>query len=112
MPAGDTIELTTEGLVTAYNTAKMSIPALAVLTGHSYSWTRRRLVDAGVELRGRSRRPCPVPVSQLAAEYEKGASIITLVERYDLYYKRVRELLLSHGVTLRPSTKVGGDARA
>ncbi|MEU5262438.1 helix-turn-helix domain-containing protein [Amycolatopsis sp. NPDC021455] len=98
-------------LVAAYN-AGVSIRVLEEQTGWTYSWIRRQLLAEGVELRGRPpKRPCSVPVAQLAQEYADGASILTLAKRHGLYFKRVRELLLSHGVTLRPSTKAGRDGR-
>ncbi|MFJ7210729.1 helix-turn-helix domain-containing protein [Amycolatopsis sp. NPDC098790] len=83
-----------------------SLAELARMSGLSYSWLRRRLLKAGVELRSRSRpRESPVPPETLAEEYRAGTSILALAETYGLYYKRVRELLLLEGVELRPSTR-------
>jgi hypothetical protein len=89
-----------------------SISALAAAAQRSYSWTRRLLLETGVQLRGRPVKPCPVPVEQLAAEYAVGASILTVAERHGSYYKQVRTLLLDHGVTLRPSAKAAPNGRA
>ncbi|MEV6648047.1 helix-turn-helix domain-containing protein [Amycolatopsis sp. NPDC051371] len=100
-----------EAMAKAYSEGA-SIGAIAEAAQRSYSWTRRLLLDAGVELRARSVRPCPIAPEQLAEEYAAGASILTLAERHDLYFKRIRELLLDHGVTLRPSTRVDRDGRA
>lgn len=87
-----------------------SIEELAQRAGLSYTWMRRKLLNAGAELRRRPEpKPCPVPLDQLAAEYYAGASILRLAERHGLYYKRVRELLLGHGVRLRPSTRAKPD---
>lgn len=80
------------------------VEAIADAAGLTVSWTYRRLKRAGVEVT-RPRRECPVPVEQLAAEYRAGASIKVLADRHDSYYKLIRQLLLAHGVTLRPSTK-------
>jgi hypothetical protein len=83
-----------------------SLADLARTTGLSYSWVRRRLRKAGVELRSRQGpRECPVPAEVLIAEYQAGESILAISERHGLYYKRVRELLLQQGVELRPSTR-------
>ncbi|MEV6644773.1 helix-turn-helix domain-containing protein [Amycolatopsis sp. NPDC051371] len=83
-----------------------SLAELARLSGLSYSWLRRRLLNAGVELRSRpAPRESPVPAEILVEEYRAGASILTLAEKHGLYYKRVRELLLREGVELRPSTR-------
>jgi hypothetical protein len=83
-----------------------SLADLARLSGLSYSWLRRRLLKAGVELRSRpGPRESPVPSETLVDEYRAGASILTLAEKHGLYYKRVREILLREGVELRPSTR-------
>jgi len=95
--------------VRAYNLGT-SIGELAQQSGLSYTWMRRKLIDAGAEIRRRPKpRRCPVPVDQLAAEYYAGQSIKRLAEAHGLYYKRVRNLLLDHGVQLRPSTRTKSD---
>ncbi|ADJ48094.1 hypothetical protein AMES_6269 [Amycolatopsis mediterranei S699] len=92
-------------LVRAYERGT-SIGELAERTGLSYTWMRRRLINAGAELRPRPvAKACPVPIEQLADEYRAGASILQLAKTHGLYYKRVRELLLDHEVPLRPSTR-------
>ncbi|SFW76104.1 helix-turn-helix domain-containing protein [Amycolatopsis australiensis] len=92
-------------LVQAYEQGA-SIHELAEKAGLSYTWMRRKLLKAGADLRRRpSPKTSPVPVDQLAEEYRQGASILQLAKKYGLYYKRVRELLLGHGVQLRPSTR-------
>ncbi|UOZ06294.1 helix-turn-helix domain-containing protein [Amycolatopsis sp. WQ 127309] len=88
-----------------------SIEELAEQEGLSYTWMRRKLRNAGAELRRRpAPKPCPIPLDQLADEYHAGASIMVLARTYGLYYKRVRELLLGHGVQLRPSTRAKPDS--
>jgi hypothetical protein len=82
-----------------------SVEAIADAAGLSVTWTYRRLKRAGAEIERPAPRPCPVPVEQLAREYAAGDSILTIADRHGLYFKRVRELLLGQGVTLRPSTK-------
>jgi hypothetical protein len=80
------------------------VASIAEAAGLSVTWTYRRLKRAGAPV-GRSVRPCPVPVEQLVREYAEGASILTLADRHGLYFKRVRQLLLTQGVVLRPSMK-------
>jgi uncharacterized protein (DUF433 family) len=90
-----------------------TIATLAAAAQRSYTWTRRLLLNAGVELRGRpAARACGVSVEQLAAEYADGASILTLADRHGLYFRQVRDLLLAHGVVLRPSTRAGRRGQA
>ena len=79
----------------------MSVEAIAAAAGLSLTWTYRRLKRAGVDIQP-TPRPCPVPIERLAAEYAEGASILTIAKAHGLYYKRVRQLLLDHGVKLRP----------
>jgi AraC-like DNA-binding protein len=96
-------------LVRAYELGA-SIDELAKQTGLSYTWMRRRLHNAGAELRRRpTPKACPIPLDQLAQEYRAGASIMQLARTHGLYYKRVRELLLGFGVQLRPSTRAKPD---
>ncbi|MEU0795093.1 helix-turn-helix domain-containing protein [Amycolatopsis sp. NPDC005961] len=84
----------------------VSIADIAASAGLSYSWTRRKLIEHGVEITCRSRRTTPVPVEQLATEYLAGDSILAIAQRYEgLYYKLVRDLLLEQGVKLRASTR-------
>ena len=99
------MKMTPEMLAIEYNQG-LSVRDLAKVNGLSYSWTRRKIVQGGATLRKRSapKKPCPISIDQLAQEYRAGSSIRTLAERYKLYYKRVRELLLEHGVQLRPPT--------
>jgi hypothetical protein len=76
------------------------------IVGLSPSWIRRRLIGMHVRVRPRRPpRPLTVPVSQIVAEYNAGASIETLAERHDSYFKQIRQTLLTEGVQLRPSTK-------
>jgi hypothetical protein len=76
------------------------------LTGLSTSWVRRRVLKLGVTPRPRrGPRPLSVPPHQVAKDYKAGASIEGLAEKYDSYYKQVRQALLDEGVVLRPSTK-------
>ncbi|MEU0793831.1 helix-turn-helix domain-containing protein [Amycolatopsis sp. NPDC005961] len=89
-----------------------SLAELARMSGLSYSWLRRRLLKAGVELRSRAApRESPVAPGILADEYRAGVSILAIAEKHGLYYKRVRELLLREGVELRPSTRAKPDDR-
>lgn len=74
------------------------------ITGLSVSWIRRRVLNLGVTPHPGA-RPLPVPASQIAKEYQAGASIETLAKRYDSYYKQIRNTLLDEGVELRPSTR-------
>jgi lambda repressor-like predicted transcriptional regulator len=95
-----------DNLLAEIYTRGASIAELSRLTGLSYSWLRRRLLKAGVELRARpGPRESPVSPDILVGEYQAGASILALAERHGLYYKRVREILLHEGVELRPSTR-------
>jgi|tagenome__1003787_1003787.scaffolds.fasta_scaffold20174890_1 hypothetical protein len=95
-----------DDLLAEVYTRGASLTELAQLSGLSYSWLRRRLLKAGVELRSRpAPRESPVPPETLVEEYRAGASILGLAEKHGLYYKRVRELLLREGVELRPSTR-------
>lgn len=82
-------------------------PQLHEQTGLSETWVRRRLINLGVEVRRRppAARPLSVPASQIAEDYNNGDSIQTLAERYDSYYKQIRQTLIDQGVVLRPSTK-------
>jgi hypothetical protein len=87
-----------------------SVADIAASAGLTYSWTRRKLIKSGVTPARRPRRPSPVPAEQLAEDYRNGDSILTIANRYDgLYYKLVRNLLLEHGVELRPSTRANKD---
>lgn len=78
---------------------------IATEAGLSITWTYRKLRLAGADVGRQELKPCPIPIEQLAEEYYAGASILALANRHGLYYKRVRNLLLEHRVTLRPSTR-------
>lgn len=88
-----------------------SVKAIADATGLTVSWTYRRLKRAGIDV-VRPRRECLVSAERLAEEYLAGASISMLAERHGSYYKQVRQLLLEHGVVLRPSTRSPDSPRA
>ena len=83
----------------------VSIADIAANAGLSYSWARRKLLKAGVDLTPRSPGDSPIPVEQLAKEYRAGDSILTIANRHDLSFRRIRNLLLQQGVKLRLSTK-------
>jgi hypothetical protein len=50
----------------------------------------------------RGPRPLSVPPHQVAKDYKAGASIENLAEKYDSYYKQIRDTLLDEEVELRP----------
>jgi transposase len=109
-PKGEKSKLTDAEMIECHGRG-MSVAEIAAAADLSLTWVYRRLKRAGADVRRPEPKPCPVPIEQLAEEYAAGASILTLAERHGLYFKRVRQLLLGHGVTLRPSTKAGRDAR-
>lgn len=83
------------------------VAGIAQNAGLSYSWTRRKMLKTGVRIRKRKPRDLPIPEEKIVALYrDEGKSIQAIAESHpDLYYKRVRNVLLANNVTLRPSTR-------
>lgn len=77
------------------------VKELRLVTGIDERAIRERLRQAGVELTKWTRRE-DLDASELAEQYEAGASLDDLAEQTDSSFGTVRRLLLGAGVELRP----------
>jgi predicted transcriptional regulator len=89
-------------LVDAYE-AGATVEELAELHGCSVITVRMVLDGEGVTLRARGpRSPLEGREAELAADYEAGATVRDLAERYGANQRTIRKVLAEWGVTMRP----------
>lgn len=83
--------------------AGATVKQLAGRHGYAYGTVRRALLEAGL-LRGRGSAPAADPpdlVATLVAEYDAGANLRILADRYAQPYSRVRRIIHDAGCTIR-----------
>ncbi|MCU1375756.1 MAG: hypothetical protein JWO68_3042, partial [Actinomycetia bacterium] len=89
-------------LVRAYE-AGATVEELAEAQGCSVTTVRAVLEGEGVALRARGpRSPLDGREAELAADYEGGATVRDLVERYGANQRTIRKALADRGVAMRP----------
>jgi Mor family transcriptional regulator len=89
-------------LVAAYE-AGATVEALAARHDCSVTTVRAVLEAEGTALRARGpRNPLEGREADLARDYEAGATVRGLAERYDANQRTVRKVLAEQGVTMRP----------
>ncbi len=95
-------------IIRLYVEEQYSIEAIGQVVGRSHPTVRATLTQAGIVIRGgwqKRQQPQGLDPAQMVARYQAGEGIVELAKDLHVHTNRIRHMLLSAGVTLRPGGK-------